>query len=165
MEKLKPTSGWCVNEADPAVTRAGEQVATQGGPMSEAGISLIKGVYESFGRGDIGGVIAGLTADIHWRVNGEQSAYPLLGVWKGTDEVKKFFAEVAELEQFSEFSPKEFYAAGDRVFVLGRYAGKIAKTGRAFASEFVHIFTLRDGKVCKFHEFNDSASFVAAWRA
>ena len=133
--------------------------------MSEAGISLIKGMYESFGRGDIAGVIAGLTADIHWRVNGERSVYPLLGVWKGTDEVKKFFAGVAELEHFSEFNPKEFYAAGDKVFVLGRYAGKIIKTGRSFASEFVHVFTLRDGKVCKFHEFNDSANFVAAWGA
>ncbi len=132
--------------------------------MSEAGILLIKGMYESFGRGDIDGVIAGLTSDIHWRVNGERSDYPLFGVWTGTGEVKQFFAGVAEQEQFSEFSPKEFYAAADRVFVLGRYAGKITKTGRAFASEFVHVFTLRGGKVCKFHEFNNSARFVAAWR-
>ena len=65
--------------------------------MSEAAISLIKGMYESFGRGDIDGVIAGLTCDIHWRVNGERSDYPLLGVWNGTAEVKQFFAGVAEL--------------------------------------------------------------------
>ena len=127
--------------------------------MSAAATSLIKGMYESFGRGDIDG----LTPDIHWRVNGERSD-SLFGVWNGTTEVKQFFAGVAELEQFSEFSPNEFYAAGDRVFVLGRYAGKIAKTGRTFASEFVHIFTMRGGKVCDFHEFNDSARFVAAWR-
>ena len=132
--------------------------------MSEAAVSLIKGMYESFGRGDIDGVVAGLTPDIHWRVNGERSEYPLFGVWNGAAEVKQFFAGVAEQEQFSEFSPKEFYAAGDRVFVLGRYAGKITKTGRTFASEFVHVFTLRGGKVCDFHEFNDSARFVAAWR-
>jgi ketosteroid isomerase-like protein len=132
--------------------------------MSEAGISVIKGMYECFGRGDIERVIAALTADIYWRVNGVQSEYPLFGVWNGTAEVKKFFAGVAEQEQFSEFSPMEFHASGDRVFVLGRYAGKIAKTGRPFASEFVHIFTLRGGKVCKFHEFNDSARFIDAWR-
>ena len=77
--------------------------------MSEAATSLIKGMYESFGRGDIDGVIAGLTPDIHWRVNGERSDYPLFGVWNGTAEVKQFFAGVAELEQFSEFSPNEFY--------------------------------------------------------
>jgi len=132
--------------------------------MSEAGISLIKGMYENFGRGNVDGIIAGLSTDIHWRVNGESSDYPLFGIWNGAGEVKKFFAGVAEQEQFSEFSPNEFYAVADRVFVLGRYAGKIAKTGRTFASEFVHVFTLRDGKVCKFHEFNDSARFVAAWR-
>ncbi len=132
--------------------------------MSEAAISLIKGMYESFGRGDIDGIIAGLTPDIHWRVNGERSDYPLFGVWNGAAEVKQFFAGVAEQEQFSEFSPKEFYAAGDRVFVLGRYAGKVTKTGRSFASEFIHIFTLRGGKVSNFLEFNDSARFAAAWR-
>jgi ketosteroid isomerase-like protein len=132
--------------------------------MSEAGIALIKGMYASFGRGDIGALIGGLTSDIHWRVNGDRSDYPMLGIWQGTDEVKKFFAGVAEHEQFSEFSPNEFFAAGDRVFVLGRYAGKLIKTGRAFASEFVHVFTLRDGKVSRFHEFNDTANFAAAWR-
>ena len=132
--------------------------------MSEAAISLIKGMYESFGRGDIAGVIARLSPDIHWRVNGERNDYPLFGVWNGVGEVQKFFAGVAEHEQFSEFSPNEFFASGDLVFVLGRYAGKVAKTGRSFASEFVHIFTLRAGKVCRFHEFNDSARFVAAWR-
>jgi uncharacterized protein len=132
--------------------------------MGEADISLIKEMYESFSRGDIKGVIAGLTPDVHWRVNGERGDYPLFGVWNGAGEVKMFFGSVAEQEQFSEFSPTEFYASGDRVFVLGRYAGKIAKTGRTFASEFVHIFTLRDGKVCNFHEFNDSANFVKAWR-
>jgi ketosteroid isomerase-like protein len=132
--------------------------------MSEAAITLIKGMYESFGRGDIDRVIAGLTPDIHWRVNGERSDYPLLGVWNGTAEVRQFFAGVAAQEQFSEFNPKEFYPAADRVFVLGHYAGKVAKTGRAFASDFVHIFTLRGGKVCDFLEFNDTARFVAAWR-
>jgi uncharacterized protein len=132
--------------------------------MSEAGMALIRGMYESFGRGDLEGIIAGLTPDVHWRVNGERTDYPLLGVWNGTAEVRKFFAGIAELEQFSEFSPNEFYASGDMVFVLGRYAGKIVKTGRTFASEFVHVFTLRGGKVCKFLEFTDTACFAAAWR-
>jgi uncharacterized protein len=132
--------------------------------MSEAAIALIKSMYASFGRGDIGALIGGLAPDIHWRVNGDRSDYPMLGVWQGTDEVKKFFAGVAEYEQFSEFSPNEFFAAGDRVFVLGRYAGTLIKTGRTFASEFVHVFTLRDGKVSRFHEFNDTANFAAAWR-
>ena len=132
--------------------------------MSEADISMVKSMYEGFSRGDIGAINAGLTADIHWRVNGLRTDYPLFGIWNGTEQVKQFFAGVAEQEKFSEFDPKEFYAAGDKVFVLGNYAGTLGKTGRAFASEFVHVFTLRGGKVSKFHEFNDSARFVEAWR-
>jgi uncharacterized protein len=133
--------------------------------MSEAALTLVKGLYESFGRGDIDAIISGLTPDVYWQVNGQHSDYPLIGVWNGPGEVKKFFAGVAELEQFSEFSPKEFCPSGDMVFVLGHYAGKVIKTGRAFASDFVHVFTLRGGKVCKFREFTDTACFAAAWRA
>ena len=128
------------------------------------GVSLIQGMYESFGRGDIGGVLAGLTDDVHWRVNGLRSDYPLFGVWNGVSEVERFFADVAAVEQFSEFAPKEFYASGDKVFVLGHYEGKVAVTGRSFASDFVHVFTMGGGKVCRFHEFNDSARFVEAAR-
>jgi uncharacterized protein len=48
--------------------------------------------------------------------------------------------------------------------VLGHYAWKIRKTGRAVASDWVHVFTLHNGKVTKFREFNDTAQFAEAYR-
>ena len=81
-----------------------------------------------------------------------------------TSIVRKFFDLVAETENFSEFSPKDFHAAGDLVFVLGHYAGVVKKTGRTFACDWVHVFTVRGGKVAKFREYSDSAQFVAANR-
>ena len=49
-------------------------------------------------------------------------------------------------------------------YVLGYYACKIRKTGRADASDWVHIFTVRNGKVVKFREFNDTGQFAEAYR-
>jgi ketosteroid isomerase-like protein len=50
------------------------------------------------------------------------------------------------------------------LFVTGYYAATLKKTGRRAASEWVHIFTFRDGKVTKLREFLDTASFIEANR-
>ena len=82
----------------------------------------------------------------------------------GTAAVQQFFQQVAENQEFSEFLPQEFYAADDKVFVLGRYAMKVKKTGKAMTSDWVHIFTIADGKVKTFHEFLDTARAAEAYR-
>jgi ketosteroid isomerase-like protein len=132
--------------------------------MSAANISFVQSLYAAFGRGEIATIIAGLVSDVDWDVNGRRKDYPLLGNWKGKVAVEEFFRRVAEHEEATEFSPREFFAAEDRVFVLGRYSWTIRKTGRTAASDWVHIFTIRDGKVAKFREFNDTAVFAEAYR-
>jgi ketosteroid isomerase-like protein len=134
-------------------------------PMSGANITFVQGLYAAFGRGDIATIINGLTSDVDWDVNGRRKDYPLLGNWKGKGAVEEFFRGVVEHEEASEFSPREFFAAEDRVFVLGHYSWKIRKTGRTAASDWVHVFTIRDGKVARFREFNDTAVFAEAYRA
>jgi uncharacterized protein len=132
--------------------------------MSEADIALIQSLYAAFGRGEIATIIAALAPDMEWRLNGSRSDYPLLGTWKGPPGVQAFFDKLAEIQDFSEFSPREFFSAGDRVFVLGHYAATIRKTGRKAASDWVHIFTVQGGKVRAFLEFTDTAQFAQAWK-
>jgi ketosteroid isomerase-like protein len=132
--------------------------------MSSANIAFIQSLYAAFSRGDIATIINALSPDVDWSVNGRRKDYPLLGSWKGSNEVQKFFQGVAEHEEATDFSPREFFAAEDRVFVLGHYAWKIRKTGRAVASDWVHVFTVRAGKIAAFREFNDTAQFAEAYR-
>jgi uncharacterized protein len=133
--------------------------------MSATNIAFVQSLYAAFGRGDIKSVIAGLASDVDWTVNGRRKDYPMLGSWKGQDGVQKFFEGLAEHEEAVEFTPLEFFGADDRVCVLGHYAWKIRKTGRPVASDWVHIFTVRNGKVVRFQEFNDTAQFAEAYRA
>ena len=133
-------------------------------PMSQADVALIQSLYAAFGRGDIATIIAALAPDIDWRLNGSRSDYPLFGNRKGPREVQAFFEEIPKLQDFSDFTPREFHAAGDRVFVLGHYAATIRKTGRTAACDWVHIFTVRGGKVAAFVEFTDTAAFAQAWK-
>lgn len=132
--------------------------------MSNANVTLVQSLYAAFGRGDIAPIIAAMAPDVTWTVNGRSKDYPLLGTWKGPKGVQQFFQGVAEHEKATDFSPREFFAADDRVFVLGHYAWTILKTGRAVASDWVHVFTFQNGKVAAFREFNDTAQFAEAFR-
>ena len=132
--------------------------------MSQADVALIQSLYAAFGRGDIATIVAAVTPDIEWRLNGSRSDHPLLGTWNGPKGVQAFFNELAAMQDFSEFSPREFLSAGDRVLVLGHYAATMRTNGRKAASDWVHIFTVRNGKVAAFLEFTDTAEFARAWK-
>ena len=132
--------------------------------MSNANVSLVQSLYAAFRRGDIATIIAALAPDVVWRVNGRRSDFPLLGTWKGPKEVQDFFKGVAATETFSDFSPREFYAADDKVFAIGHYDLTHNGTGRKVSSDWVHIFAVRGGKVASFTEFNDTAQFAEAHR-
>jgi len=132
--------------------------------MSQANISFVQSLYAAFGRGEIATIIGALAPDVVWTVNGDGKVYPLMGTWKGPKAVEDFFRGVGEYEEFSDFSPREFHSTEDRVFVLGHYAGKIKTTGGAFKSDWIHVFTVRGGKVVSFREFNDSHAFISAYR-
>jgi uncharacterized protein len=132
--------------------------------MSNANIALVQSLYDAFGRGDIATIVAALTPDVSWHVIGRPSDYPTLGARKGQAAVNEFFRQVGENQEATDFSPRDFHASGELVFVQGHYAWKIRKTGKAVESDWVHIFTLKNGKVSAFREFTDTAKFAEAYR-
>ena len=132
--------------------------------MSNANVTTVQSMYAAFGKGDIATIIAALTPDIDWQSVGRPSDFPTFGPRKGPKEVGEFFKTVAATNDFSEFSPREFYADGDKVFVLGYYAITLKKNGKKIASDWCHIFTFSGGKVVKFREFLDTAVAAEAFR-
>ncbi len=79
--------------------------------------------------------------------------------------MEEFFRLVSKLMDFSDFSPREFFAKKeDKVLVLGYYAMTMRKTGRNVSCDWVHVFTLNKGKVAKFREFTDTAQILEAYR-
>ena len=132
--------------------------------MSNANVTTVQSMYAAFGKGDIATIIDGLTPDIDWQCVGRPSDFPTFGQFKGPNAVGEFFKKVGEHLNFSEFSPREFYADGDKVIALGHYAMALTKNGKKMASDWCHIFTFRDGKVAKFREFLDTAQAAEAFR-
>jgi len=133
--------------------------------MSETqNTTVVRDAYAAFGRGDIPALLACMTDDVQWRpVIGTAKHVPFSGERTGKAGVAEFFRIVGETEDFQQFEPREFVAEGDTVVAVGHYRATTKKTGKAFESDFVMVFTFRDGKVATFREFTDSAAVNAAF--
>ena len=132
--------------------------------MQEAqNTKIVQDAYAAFGRGDVQTLLGHFDENIQWKpVTGAASYVPTAGERRGKAAVGEFFKIVGEQVQFLQFEPKEFVAQGDKVVALGHYAAK-SPSGRSFESDFVMVFTLRNGKVVHFQEFSDSAAINAAY--
>lgn len=125
--------------------------------MSQENRTLVQErIYEAFARGDIPTVLAALDPNIEWeepQASGLYDAGPHRGVQAVAEEII-----APALTYYEEFAvaPQEFVDAGDRVFVLGEFRGKGKASGTPFVAPFVHIFTVRNGKVTHFRNFTDT---------
>ena len=90
--------------------------------MSNANVMLIQDLYAAFGRGDIATIIDWATPDVEWEIVGRRTDFR--DPWPAQREgwVAEFFGLLAQHLDFAEFSPKEFFATNNMVFVLGHYA-------------------------------------------
>lgn len=132
--------------------------------MAEAeNITLVRDAYAAFMRGDIDAVLSAIALTAEWHIPGPVEA-PYAGSRQGLDEIAKFFAQVAELVEFTEFTPREYFATGDRVVALGRYAGRVRTTGKRFAAEWTTAWTIRNGRAVAFREYTDTQALGAAFR-
>ena len=133
--------------------------------MSEAQNTLgVQDAYAAFGRGDIPALLSNMTDDIHWRaVIGVATHVPFSDEVRGKAAVAEFFKKVSETEDFEQFEPREFVAQGDTVVAIGHYRARAKATAKTFDSDFVKVFTLKNGKIAAFREFTDTAAVNAAF--
>lgn len=132
--------------------------------MEEQNTRLVKDAYAAYGRGDVAAVLSYMSPQIEW----ELASVPGLsftGKRKGSDAVAEYFRLADEARTMREFVPKEFIAQGNKVVVLGSGAWTVRDTGRDFASDWVHVFTIEDGRIASFREFLDSHLAAEACRA
>ena len=128
-----------------------------------ANADTVRDCYEKFGKGDIPGLLDRCAEDIDWTVPEIENA-PFAGSRHGKESVAEFFSQLAGAEDITDFEPREFITQGDRVVVLGRSTATVRSTGRHYSTEWVHVFTVKDGKMTNFHEFFDNAAASRAFQ-
>lgn len=131
--------------------------------MSEtSNTQIVQQGYEKFGSGDIEGLLGLFADNIRWTVPEIENA-PFSGSREGRAKVGEFFSELTAAEDITRFEPLEFIAQNDKVVVLGESAATVKSTGRSYETDWVHVFTLHDGKVIEFTEFFDNAAATRAF--
>jgi ketosteroid isomerase-like protein len=121
-------------------------------------VTILKNLYDAFGRGDIPTVLGAMSPDIHW-YQAESNPYRPSGeAWIGPDTVLNnlFMRLGSEWDGFT-VHPKLFHDAGDSVIVEARYSGKFKATGNSMDTQVCHVWDVEDGKVTRFQQYVDTA--------
>ena len=119
--------------------------------------------YQLFQAGDIPHLLERYHDDALW-IEPDAEYVPFAGRHNGKEEIARFFRTLDAEAQALRFEPKEFIAEGDKVVVIGEATWLCKQTGRSYDSPWVHVFTLRDGKVARFESFQDTAAGERAFR-
>ena len=134
--------------------------------MSEQqNVQAVQEIFSAFGRGDIASILDALADDVEWHEPGPTAVLPWAGTRHGRAQVAQFFTAVGESLEILQFEPLEFWAEGDKVAVFGYEQARAKPTDRTYESEWVMVFTLRQGQVVGFHRYYDTAAAVVAFRS
>jgi len=118
--------------------------------------------YQLFQAGDINGLLQLFADDIEW-IGSPTEFVQFSGDYHGKQEVAQFFADMDKAQETEQFEPRDAIAEGDKVVVTGYGKWRTKTTGQSYESPWVHVFTLRDGKIVGFQQYNDTAAGRAAF--
>ena len=125
--------------------------------------AFVQTLYAAFGRGDLQTILDNCTDDVEWGGNGNPEMVPWGGVRTGNAGATTFFTALLSNLDYEAFEPRKFFPAGDMIVVLGFAQARFKAGGRGmFASDWVHVFTIHEGKIARFHEYYDTAAIERA---
>jgi uncharacterized protein len=131
--------------------------------VEQDNVQTIQDAYAAFGRGDIPALLNLLSDNVDWYLPGNEQIVPYAGKYQGREGVGSFFSRLGAAEETTRFEPLEFIAQGDRVVATGIYGAHVRTTGNDYGFEFVHIFTVNDGRITDFRQYADTVDCVAAY--
>jgi ketosteroid isomerase-like protein len=123
----------------------------------------VQEAYQLFQSGDIRSLLERIHDDAEW-ISPESDFMPFAGAFRGKQGIGEFFAKLDANMQALRFEPLDLIAEGDKVVAIGRATWLAKPTGQQFDTPWVHIFTMRDGKVARFEAFADTAAGERAFR-
>ena len=131
--------------------------------LTQQSLAVVEAAYRAFGSRDIEGLLSFLSPDV---VLGEPDnpLIPSAGTRRGIDGVLDWLRVGRETETILALEPQRFLAQGATVAVIGRTKVMARSTGKAYATDFIHLVDVRDGRIVRFQEFFDTYLAAEAFR-
>ncbi len=89
----------------------------------------VMGMYEAFGRGDVGHILAEMSDEVAWDHGLRETGLPYLQPATGKEAVAGFFRALTENLEFTTFEPAALCVSDDTVMVAVREIGRNIVTG------------------------------------
>jgi ketosteroid isomerase-like protein len=125
-------------------------------------LDVVRAHYAAIRRHDRAALMATLSEDVDWQVVAPHGL-PFGGVYRGRAEAQRFFSTIAGACEILEFTADRMIQDGDTVVVLGHERFRVRATGREWNTPWVQVHTVRDGAICRFREYTDTAAIAAAF--
>lgn len=116
--------------------------------------------YQAVNDRDLTAISKLLTDDVDWK-DAVAGKWPGSTWCHGREEFERYGGKFFELLDVQQFQPEEFIVGLDSVVVEGSARYLVHATDRVFAANWVQIFIFRDGRICRFREYSDMASWEA----
>lgn len=130
--------------------------------MSAEYVQIIRGLYDSFAKGDIPAVLGAMDADIVWN-EAENFPYADHNPYVGPQAILMgVFARLGSEWDGFTVEPAEVLDAGDQVVVLGRYRATYRANGKGVHAQMAHIWRFKEGKIVQFQQYTDTKQFTDA---
>jgi ketosteroid isomerase-like protein len=132
-------------------------------------VDTVRGIYESFSRGDVPAVLASISDDVrweHWPANTAQAhGVPYLQAGRGKEGVGAFFASLAAIEMH-DLQVLGYLEGGSFVTAIVEIEFTVRATGKRLRDQELHLWTLdAGGQVIAMRHYVDTAKHIEANRA
>lgn len=131
--------------------------------MTSEHVNTVKRLYEAFGRGDIGTILASVSEQTEWGFNVAHSDVPWHAPIKGKASLPRFFEALGQVD-ITQFEPRGFLTNDDQVATLIHIEYTVKRTGRKVAQDQIHLWRFdTSGKIASMRHFEDTAQVLSAF--
>lgn len=116
---------------------------------------IIQSYFKAIAQGDIDKALSLLTEDVVWHVDGDANIFSI-GLASGKQQIANWMRAFPKQLNPIAVNINNTLIDGNEAIVLGDFRYSVNKTGHFISSDMAIHFTLRDGKIARYHIFEDS---------
>jgi uncharacterized protein len=130
---------------------------------SQENIIVLQAMYDSFRRGDVDAMLGFIGADVEWR-EPNNPINPAAGARHGHAGFLEWLRIGRQSEEILVLELRQFLTSENMVAVVGFARCRAKATGKSYETDFIHLITLKEGKIARFQEFFDTYAAAEAFR-